>query len=234
MNNAIYGRTMMDTRKFMDYKLATSERLLRKYVSDSRLHHLDIITENLVLAQNRKTVVLLHQPTACGFAILELSKLLMYRFVSMNIVYYIFLFLPRCIINPDFTMRQWWNGTARKSCSSVWRILTGMTLYCFLTCIIVSIMIITVYSIMWRQTTCSMTLMRCEIYLIFQIILLLHHCIPRKTWKSLESLKVIISLLYMDGSTLYILQSFLSNRWAGRCSNSRVHWTEGKIVQYLE
>lgn len=96
----------MDTRKFMDYKLATSERLLRKYVSDSRLHHLDIITENLVLAQNRKTVVLLNQPIACGFAILELSKLLMYRFVSMNIVYYIFLFLPRCIINPDFTMRQ--------------------------------------------------------------------------------------------------------------------------------
>src|SRR5882757_6329598 len=80
MNLSVYGKTMQNVRNYQNIKLRTSDKLIKKDLSDPRLINRKIFDENLVATHMIKEKILLNQPIYVGFAILELSKELMYDF----------------------------------------------------------------------------------------------------------------------------------------------------------
>ena len=86
MNNAVSGKTCQNQRKRTDIHLVTenekAERLLDKP------HCLDVrmFDERLVGDEMRKVKLLLNKPSDFGFAVLELSKLLMLRYSNSLLV----------------------------------------------------------------------------------------------------------------------------------------------------
>ena len=79
-NNAVFGRTMMDPRKFIELYLATSAKYFQKLVRKPTYKSHSIINENLVAVEMARVKIKLMQPLYVGFTVLELSKLLMYQF----------------------------------------------------------------------------------------------------------------------------------------------------------
>ena len=80
MNNAVFGRTMENVRKYTDIKLVTTER--RNYlVSEPNCHSTKFFRENLLAIEIRKTDILINKPVCLGLSILELSKILMLEFL---------------------------------------------------------------------------------------------------------------------------------------------------------
>lgn len=82
MNNAIYGKTMENVRKRIEYKLVAADdtEKLRKLFADPRYVEVDCFNDNLFGVKMNKKDVYMNKPIAIGFAVLELSKLLMYEF----------------------------------------------------------------------------------------------------------------------------------------------------------
>ena len=80
MNNAVYGMTMMNVRKFGDCELVSNIQKFKKAVRSNRLKNVKIFNEDLVLINKYKKKVTLNRPMYVGFAVLELSKLLMQKF----------------------------------------------------------------------------------------------------------------------------------------------------------
>ena len=79
MNNAAFGKTMENVRKFRDKKLVTTER--RNYlVSEPNFHTKNFFTEHLSAIEIKKAEMPMNKPVYLGFLILELSKILMYEF----------------------------------------------------------------------------------------------------------------------------------------------------------
>ena len=80
MNNAVYGKTMEDVRGHVDFELVNNKKRLEKVISNPNMKHRHIINDNLIGVEKTKTYVKLNKPIFAGVAILELSKLHMYRF----------------------------------------------------------------------------------------------------------------------------------------------------------
>lgn len=87
MNNAVFGKTMENVRGRIDLELVCDKPRAMKLQSDPRLKNVRIIREQkhdddngLVSYERRKNLVKLNKPIFTGFAILELSKLHMYKF----------------------------------------------------------------------------------------------------------------------------------------------------------
>ena len=78
-NNALYGKTMEDVRKRMNYKLVMDPAKTDKIFNSPLLHSYDIITEALTGFKMFKSKVTLNKPIYIGQAVLEHSKLEMYR-----------------------------------------------------------------------------------------------------------------------------------------------------------
>ena len=78
-NNALFGKTMEDVRKRMEYKLVTDVSQIEKIFSSPRLHSHDIITEELTGFKMFKSKVTLCKPVYIGQAVLDHSKLEMYK-----------------------------------------------------------------------------------------------------------------------------------------------------------
>ncbi len=77
MNNSVYGKQMENVRKRCDVKLLSSYKSFQKHKDyDTRT----IIDEDHVLLYRKKKTVTLNKPIYGGFVVLELSKLLMYKF----------------------------------------------------------------------------------------------------------------------------------------------------------
>ena len=78
MNNAIYGKTMGNLRNRIDVNLVNYEKVKctskLSYMSDK------IFDNNLVAIGQSKVVLKLNKPAYIGMCILELSKILMYKF----------------------------------------------------------------------------------------------------------------------------------------------------------
>ena len=79
MNNAIFGKTMENLRKRTDIKLVSDEKAIRKYCARPQLHAFRQF-ESVAAIHLLNTVLTLDRPLYAGFAILELSKLVMYGF----------------------------------------------------------------------------------------------------------------------------------------------------------
>ena len=80
MNNAVYGKTMENVRNHIDFELVDNERRMMKCLNNPKSKHRHIINEELVGVELEKATVKLNKPIYIGVAILDLSKLHMYKF----------------------------------------------------------------------------------------------------------------------------------------------------------
>ena len=78
-NNSLFGKTMEDVRKRMNYKLSTNEDQITKLISSPLFLDRDIITEDIVGIKMMKPKVTLDKPIYIGQAVLDYSKLTMYE-----------------------------------------------------------------------------------------------------------------------------------------------------------
>ena len=79
MNNSVYGKQMENVRKRCDVTLITSEEQFKKSMYQE-YERRTIIDEDAVILYRNKTKHFLNKPIYGGFVVLELSKLLMYKF----------------------------------------------------------------------------------------------------------------------------------------------------------
>jgi hypothetical protein len=81
MNNAVYGKTLENVRKHKDIQLFTDQKKAQKRYNKPNFKRDIIIKEDeLVSIEMSKTCITMDKPVFIGFAVLELSKLLMYGF----------------------------------------------------------------------------------------------------------------------------------------------------------
>ena len=80
MNNSVFGKTMENIRKHRDIKLVTTDKKRSKLVSEPNYHTINLISEDLSIIEMKKTKVKTNKPIYLGLSILEISKILMYKF----------------------------------------------------------------------------------------------------------------------------------------------------------
>ena len=80
MNNSVFGKTMENLRKRMNFKLICDKVKFEKYVSKPTFINGVIFNENLVGVHYVQEKLMLNKPIYVGFSILDLSKTLMYDF----------------------------------------------------------------------------------------------------------------------------------------------------------
>jgi len=78
--NCVYGKTIQNTRNYIQVKLHTKEKSYLKAVSDITFKNFSIIGEKLVQTNHSPEEIVHDRPIFVGFAILELSKHFMYDF----------------------------------------------------------------------------------------------------------------------------------------------------------
>ena len=71
---------MKNVRKHRDIKLVTAERRRNRLVSEPNYHTTKFFTENLLVIDMKKTELLMNKPVYLELSILELSKILLYKF----------------------------------------------------------------------------------------------------------------------------------------------------------
>jgi len=79
MANIIYGRFIMNARKFLEVKICTTMKRAVKWINDPRYTSHKIVTEDLIVVFLKKRYMKITKSHAIGFAILELSKFHMYE-----------------------------------------------------------------------------------------------------------------------------------------------------------
>ena len=80
MNIAVFGKTMENIRKHRDIKLVTTDKKRNKLVSEPDYHTINYISEDLSIIEMNKTKVKMNKPIYLGLSILDISKILMYKF----------------------------------------------------------------------------------------------------------------------------------------------------------
>ena len=80
INNSVFGKKMENVRKHRDIKLATTDKKRSKLVSEPNYHTINLISENLSITEMKKIKVKMNKPIYLGLSILEISKILMYKF----------------------------------------------------------------------------------------------------------------------------------------------------------
>ena len=80
LNNSVYGKTMENMRKRIKIRITTNEKDFLKYVLRPTYIGYRKFGKNLVAIHEKKELLTLNKPTYVGNAILELSKLAMYKF----------------------------------------------------------------------------------------------------------------------------------------------------------
>ena len=78
-NNALFGKSMEDVRKRINYKLVNNVEKAEKLISSPFFHSRDIITEDIVGVHMLKPKVTLDKPIFVGQSVLDYSKLEMYE-----------------------------------------------------------------------------------------------------------------------------------------------------------
>ena len=81
MSNAVFGKSMENTRNHRDIKLVTAEK--RRNYSVSKLNYCTkcfFLFENLLATEMRKTQIFMNKPVYLDSSILELSKLVIFEF----------------------------------------------------------------------------------------------------------------------------------------------------------
>ena len=80
MNISVFGKTVGNLRKRVDFKLVTYEKKLMKLTSKPTFVTSKIINEKLVAVHKIKETLTVNRPAYVGMCILDLSKTLMYDF----------------------------------------------------------------------------------------------------------------------------------------------------------
>ena len=80
LNNSIFGKTMENVRGRINMELVHHEKRLKKLAAKDNYERTNIFNEDLVGVHSLKTTIQLNKPIFVGFAILELSKTLMFDF----------------------------------------------------------------------------------------------------------------------------------------------------------
>ena len=80
MNNAVFGKTIENLRKGINFKLTCKEDIYTKHASRANFISGKMFNENLFAINRIKEELVLNRPIYVGMAILDLSKLLMYEF----------------------------------------------------------------------------------------------------------------------------------------------------------
>ena len=80
LNNSVYGKTCENLKKRSDIRLVTSAEKCRKLTEKPHCQGFKIFGENLAAVQLEKVVARIDKPTAVGFKVLEMSKLIMFEF----------------------------------------------------------------------------------------------------------------------------------------------------------
>ncbi|XP_041351368.1 uncharacterized protein LOC121370296 [Gigantopelta aegis] len=80
MNNSVFGKTMENLRKHVDVKLVNNSKRARKFIAKPTFHAFRIFNKDLVAIHMQKQRLILNRPIYVGFAILDISKILMYDF----------------------------------------------------------------------------------------------------------------------------------------------------------
>ena len=71
---------MENLRKHRDIKLVTTDEKRRKLISEPNYHTKKRFSENLLAIEMKKTKVKMNKPVYLGMSILDISKMLMYKF----------------------------------------------------------------------------------------------------------------------------------------------------------
>ena len=79
-NNADFGKTMKNVRKYRNIKLVTTERRRNYLVWEPNYHTTKFFTETLLAIEIRKTQILMNKRVYLGFSILDLSKAIKHEF----------------------------------------------------------------------------------------------------------------------------------------------------------
>ena len=80
MNNSVFGKTMENIRKHKDIKIVTNTKAYLKNVMKPNFKSGVLFGENLMGCEMGKTKVVMNEPVYLGQAILDLSKIVMYKF----------------------------------------------------------------------------------------------------------------------------------------------------------
>ena len=67
MNNAVFGKTMENVRKYRDIKLVTTERRRNYLVSEPNYHTAKFFTENLLATEMKKTEIIMNNLSIYDF-----------------------------------------------------------------------------------------------------------------------------------------------------------------------
>ena len=82
LNNAVFGKSLENIRLHQNFKLINNRKTFKKEVAKPSFNHFTIFSEDLVGVSHMKTHLLLNKPIACGTAILDLSKVVMYSYYN--------------------------------------------------------------------------------------------------------------------------------------------------------
>ena len=78
--NCVYGKSMENIRKRININLINDSKMYLKCVSKPNFISQKLFDKNFIAVHQIKAVLTLNKPMYLGFCILELSKLLMYKF----------------------------------------------------------------------------------------------------------------------------------------------------------
>ncbi len=78
--NSVFGRSCFNARKYKDIKIVHTKKRANTLVSRPNYAGFEIINDDLIAINMTKTKINWRTPTIVGSAILELSKIVMYRF----------------------------------------------------------------------------------------------------------------------------------------------------------
>ena len=80
MNNSVFGKTVENVRKNRDTKLVITDKRRNQLVSKPNYHMTKYFWENLLAIEMKMIEVKMNKPVYLGLSILEISKILMYKF----------------------------------------------------------------------------------------------------------------------------------------------------------
>ena len=80
MINSVFGKTMENLRNHRNVKLVTTDEKRSKLISEPNYHTTKRFSENLLAIEMKKTKVKMNKPVYLGMSILDISKMLMYKF----------------------------------------------------------------------------------------------------------------------------------------------------------
>ena len=86
LNNSVFGKTIENTRAYMNVKIVSNDKKFAKLVGLPRYKGSSIFSEELVAVSMERATTVLNKPIYAGFVVLELAKELMYDFYYNFIV----------------------------------------------------------------------------------------------------------------------------------------------------